>query len=483
MPPPSSLLLSLKSPIQIPSLPASLSPFQAKRHPPPSPFPKPFFPSSFSPLAATPTSFPYSFSPNPFQNPNQDDREIPSLGGGDDDEDDEIVVGDCLVFEEGAFEDGDPFPTPETGREVERPRRRKPAAKKADSALEHENLVPEKWKEVVEEINLTKKEKRKISHQLKFGSRLERRKPPRLPDMEEYRAYREMKLSQLNPVVLDNPREFSPEKEAVVPPEPEGGRVVPRNPRLEMGGGTLEDITDFFNSGDYVPGAIDDDKMPQGRRKLFTKDEKVLLNKRIPNLAEATSSKWPIYGLTIMCDGWTGPTRRSINFLTYCDAKTFFHKSVDASAYVHNIAYMLKLMEDVIDLVGEENVVQVVTDDGPQYKAAGQVLMERRPHIFRTPCAAHCIDLMLMDIGKIRRVQQTVETAQYITRYIYNHNWVLSLMRKSAGGEILRPGVIRFATNFIALDSIPEKRGALCQIFASPEWYDSRYSYDGTEGR
>ncbi|XP_038982757.1 ankyrin repeat domain-containing protein, chloroplastic-like isoform X3 [Phoenix dactylifera] len=298
MPPPSSLLLSLKSPIQIPSLPASLSPFQAKRHPPPSPFPKPFFPSSFSPLAATPTSFPYSFSPNPFQNPNQDDREIPSLGGGDDDEDDEIVVGDCLVFEEGAFEDGDPFPTPETGREVERPRRRKPAAKKADSALEHENLVPEKWKEVVEEINLTKKEKRKISHQLKFGSRLERRKPPRLPDMEEYRAYREMKLSQLNPVVLDNPREFSPEKEAVVPPEPEGGRVVPRNPRLEMGGGTLEDITDFFNSGDYVPGAIDDDKMPQGRRKLFTKDEKVLLNKRIPNLAEATSSKWlPIHTL------------------------------------------------------------------------------------------------------------------------------------------------------------------------------------------
>ncbi|XP_038973326.1 uncharacterized protein LOC120105162 [Phoenix dactylifera] len=88
---------------------------------------------------------------------------------------------------------------------------------------------------------------------------------------------------------------------------------------------------------------------------------------------------------------------------------------------------------------------------------------------------------MLMDIGKIRRVQQTVETAQRITRYIYNHNWILSLMRKYAGGEILRPGVTRFATNFIALDSILEKRGALRQMFASSEWYDSRYSYAGTE--
>nr|XP_019701580.1 ankyrin repeat domain-containing protein, chloroplastic [Elaeis guineensis] len=298
MPPPSSLLLPLKSPLQLPSLPASLSRFQSKRHPAPSPFTKPFFPRSFTPLAANPTSFPYSFPPNPFRNPDQEAREIPTLGGGDDDEDDELIVGDCLVFEEGAFEDGDPSPTPDPGREVERPRRRKPAAAKAASALEHENLVPEKWKEAVEEINLTKKEKRKISHQLKFGSRLERRKPPPLPDIEEYNAYREMKLSQLNPVVLDNPREFALEKEAVVPPEPGGGRVAPRNPRLELGGGTLENIMDFFNSGDYVPEGIDDDKMPQGRRKLFTKDEKVLLNKRMPTLAEATSSKWlPLHTL------------------------------------------------------------------------------------------------------------------------------------------------------------------------------------------
>lgn len=43
---------------------------------------------------------------------------------------------------------------------------------------------------------------------------------------------------------------------------------------------------------------MDDDKNPQGRRKLFTPEEKVLLNKRIPNLAEATSSKWlPLHSL------------------------------------------------------------------------------------------------------------------------------------------------------------------------------------------
>ncbi|XP_038988520.1 uncharacterized protein LOC120112756 [Phoenix dactylifera] len=140
-------------------------------------------------------------------------------------------------------------------------------------------------------------------------------------------------------------------------------------------------------------------------------------------------------------------------------------------------------MEEVIDQIGEENIVQVVTDNGTQYKLAGQVLMERRPQIFWTPCAAYCIDLILMNIGKIRRVQHTMEIAQRITRYIYSHTWVLSLMRKYAGGEILRPGVTRFAMNYIALDILIEKKGALRQLFVSPEWQKSRYAQAGTEGR
>ena len=59
-----------------------------------------------------------------------------------------------------------------------------------------------------------------------------------------------------------------------------------------------------------------------------------------------------------MCDGWTDPTRRSIiNFLTYYDEKIFFHKSIDALDGVHDAAYILGLMEEVIDSVGEQNVV------------------------------------------------------------------------------------------------------------------------------
>lgn len=243
-------------------------------------------PSSFShsPFCfAANTSFPYSSFNYPNLRQQQPSHFPPALEDDDEDGDEEeLVIGDCLVFDEGAFEDGTGsslFEPPRqsvklnSGNGIERSKKKKKPGASAEAAeVESESLVPEKWKEVVQEINLNKKEKRKISHELKFGSRMEQRKVSRVPDMEEYRTYREMKLAQLKPVVLDDPPGFLKEKEevevkVVEPPEPDGlssGRVVPRNPRLGLGGGTLDDITDFFNNGKYVPRGTDDDSQPQG---------------------------------------------------------------------------------------------------------------------------------------------------------------------------------------------------------------------------
>eukprot|EP00262_Sarcandra_glabra_P006139 TRINITY_DN18247_c0_g1_i1.p1 TRINITY_DN18247_c0_g1~~TRINITY_DN18247_c0_g1_i1.p1 ORF type:complete len:433 (+),score=76.17 TRINITY_DN18247_c0_g1_i1:96-1394(+) len=206
----------------------------------------------------------------------------------------EHVIGDCVVFEEGIFED--PFLRDDDVDDEE------PVKKK----FETDSLVPEEYKQAQAEINLTKKEKRKMAQQLEFGSRVGKKKF-RLPDMEEYLTYRAHKLSQLNPVALEDPR--YPLKEVTNSNRDVGdsgdgelgssssGRVMPRNPRLGVYGGTLEDIAEVFNSSNYQPGE-NDDKKSQGPRKLFTKEEKILLNKRIPNLADATSRKWlPLHSL------------------------------------------------------------------------------------------------------------------------------------------------------------------------------------------
>ena len=54
-------------------------------------------------------------------------------------------------------------------------------------------------------------------------------------------------------------------------------------------------------------------------------------------------------------------------------------------------------------------------------------------------------------------------------------------MQTYTWGEILRPDIIRFATNYIALDSLLQKKVALCQMFVSAEWQESRYARTDTD--
>uniref|UniRef100_A0A151UHY0 Copia protein n=1 Tax=Cajanus cajan TaxID=3821 RepID=A0A151UHY0_CAJCA len=104
---------------------------------------------------------------------------------------------------------------------------------------------------------------------------------------------------------------------------------------------------------------------------------------------------WKEKGVTIMCDGWTDIANHTyiMNFLEYCSKGTIFLKSIDAfSVGTRN------LLDKVVEEVGEEFVIQVVTDNEKALKATCQNLMEKRQHLYWTACATHCLDLFLEDI-------------------------------------------------------------------------------------
>ena len=123
-------------------------------------------------------------------------------------------------------------------------------------------------------------------------------------------------------------------------------------------------------------------------------------------------------------------------------------------------AYIYDLLKKVIAEVGKANVVQIVTDNASAFVKAGKKLMQRY-HLYWTPCAAHCIDLMFEDIGKKEQVASVIKQARMITNYIYNHNWLLAKMRETCKGDIICPGLTRFATNYLALDTLVKKKAGL----------------------
>jgi hypothetical protein len=52
---------------------------------------------------------------------------------------------------------------------------------------------------------------------------------------------------------------------------------------------------------------------------------------------------WKKYGVTVMCDSWTGTTSMSIiNFMVYCHGCTFFHKAINASEHIQNVCNLCR---------------------------------------------------------------------------------------------------------------------------------------------
>ncbi|CAN1184957.1 hypothetical protein LINPERPRIM_LOCUS39249 [Linum perenne] len=157
---------------------------------------------------------------------------------------------------------------------------------------------------------------------------------------------------------------------------------------------------------------------------------------------------------------------------------TVFVESIDTSSFSKNAEKVFEMLDNVMEKVGEENVIQIVTDNAAAYKAAGTKLMEKRKHLFWTPCAAHCLDLMLEDFDKnLKLHKSTIEKGRKITNFIYASAILISMLREfTKGHDLVRPGATRFATTYLTLACLSEHKGPLMTMFSSDSWKKGSYS-------
>ena len=197
------------------------------------------------------------------------------------------------------------------------------------------------------------------------------------------------------------------------------------------------------------------------------------------NLLEEYKVEWKKTGCSIMSNGWTDKKRRSIcNFLVNSPKGTVFLSSVDTSNMSKTTDKVFEMLDAIVERIGEENVVQVVTDNAANYKAAGQLLMEKRKSLFWTPCAAHCIDLILEDFEKKLEVHQvTIANGRRITSYIYSRTILISMLRHfTKGKDLIRPAATRFATTYLTLGCLSDCKIQLMTMFTSIQWRSCRFS-------
>ncbi|XP_019442245.1 PREDICTED: uncharacterized protein LOC109346961 [Lupinus angustifolius] len=105
------------------------------------------------------------------------------------------------------------------------------------------------------------------------------------------------------------------------------------------------------------------------------------------------------------------------------------------------------------------------------------MLEMKRPKNYWTPYAAHCINLILEDIGKLPRIKMTIKRVISLVGFIYGRSSTLSLMRHFIKKrELVKHVVTRFATSFLSLERLYENKANLRKMFVSDEWTTNKLS-------
>ncbi|CAN6685690.1 unnamed protein product [Malus baccata var. baccata] len=182
---------------------------------------------------------------------------------------------------------------------------------------------------------------------------------------------------------------------------------------------------------------------------------------RVKKSLKKHEEEWALNGCSIMTDAWSDRKRRSkMNLCVNCKEGTIFLSSKECSSEAHTGEYIFEYVDKCVEEIGPPNVIQVVTDNASNNMAAAN-MMKKRGRIW---------------IGNLPRFKGVIDKAKAFTIFIYAHHKTLALMRKhTKKRDIIRLGVTRFATSFLTLQSLMDKKKDLKVMVASEEWEQCKH--------
>ena len=92
----------------------------------------------------------------------------------------------------------------------------------------------------------------------------------------------------------------------------------------------------------------------------------------------------------------------------------------------------------MVEEIGPENVVHVVTDNGSNYKKVCMELREVYEHIAWTLCLAHTVNFMLKDIARKPEHAITIKQFKRISNWLHNHGQLNTMMKNAISGELVK---------------------------------------------
>nr|GEW35197.1 hypothetical protein [Tanacetum cinerariifolium] len=176
-------------------------------------------------------------------------------------------------------------------------------------------------------------------------------------------------------------------------------------------------------------------------------------------------STWKEKGVTIVSDSWSDPTRKPlINVMATSGNGPLFLKAVNCFGEVKDRFFIADLMKEVINEIGHQNVVQIITDNATNCKTTRQLIESQFPHIYWTPCVVHTLNLAVKNMCSPSNVETNALAYEQcswikdvhgdtlaIKNFIMNHNMRLSIFFEFTHLRLLSVADTRFASIIVML--------------------------------
>ncbi|XP_024523445.1 uncharacterized protein LOC112343709 [Selaginella moellendorffii] len=140
-------------------------------------------------------------------------------------------------------------------------------------------------------------------------------------------------------------------------------------------------------------------------------------------------ARWKNCGVTLVADAWNDTRNRHImGLVAYSRGQSTFLEAIDISSSGKTADNVFATWERGIEIVGEENVVLIVTDGEASNKAAARLLEARKPKIMWAPCLAHCLNNILKDFAKLPWMVGLLDKGKTLVGFLRNHSYLVAIL-------------------------------------------------------
>ncbi|XP_004299161.1 PREDICTED: uncharacterized protein LOC101293587 [Fragaria vesca subsp. vesca] len=204
----------------------------------------------------------------------------------------------------------------------------------------------------------------------------------------------------------------------------------------------------------------------------------------IERLLEPIKLTWKQKGVSVCSDGWSDTQRRPlINVMAACESGPMFLRAENCEGESKDKHFISDLLIESILEIGPTHVVQVITDNASNCKAAGAIINARFPHIFWTPCVVHTLNLALKNIcapssiptkraayDECHWISEIADDVYFVKNFIMNHGMRLAMFNQHSELKMLSVAETRFASAVVMLKRFKKIKQSLQRMMISDEW-------------